>query len=302
VKIGFIGTGIMGLPMAANLLKAGNKVRVFNRTEAKAEPLIEAGAEIASSPADAAKGAEVIISIVSQTEDVREVLFGASDATKTGAAIKSGAVHGASPGSLFIDMSTIDSEETRKIAIELQKLGIDFMDAPVSGGETGAINASLTIFCGGSETNVERAAPILNSLGKSINHMGPVGTGQIAKACNQILAGSALMGVAEALAYGDEHGLDLQQLIKATSGGAAQSWQLENLGPLMAKKDYSPGFMIDLFHKDLSMVLQEAKNKRQKIPITELFIGKLEELQKSGDGRLGSQAIYKQFCSNKNDS
>lgn len=291
MRIGFIGTGIMGLPMAANLLKAGYPLRVFNRTTSKARTLVEAGAELVESPAQAAQGADVVISIVSKTEDVREVLFGGDD--------YQGAAEGANKGCLFMDMSTIDSEETRRISSDLQALSIDFIDAPVSGGETGAINASLTIFCGGSEADIKRATPVLAAMGKSINHMGSVGAGQAAKACNQVLIGGALMGVAEALAYGDQQGLDLQQLVKATSGGAARSWQLENLGSMMAEQDYSPGFMVDLFLKDISMVIADARNRDFNVPITELFVSKLERLQEMGDGRLGSQAIYKLFCSDK---
>lgn len=274
----------MGLPMATNLLKSGHYLRVFNRTTAKAEPLVSLGAELVSTPKEVAQGSDIVISIVSRTEDVREVLLG-----------DMGVVHGASSGCLVVDMSTIDSVATQEIAAELNKREIEFLDAPVSGGETGAKNASLTIFCGGSKNNVERATPVFEAMGKSINHMGPCGSGQVAKSCNQIIVSGTLMGVAEALAFGSARGLDLQALIEATSGGAAQSWQLENLGPLIAKQDYSPGFMVDLFHKDLSMVLADAASKNQKTPITELFVNKLEELQELGDGRFGSQAVYKRF-------
>ena len=164
MKISFIGTGIMGLPMAKNLLQAGFGLRVFNRTAAKLEPLVALGAETAASPSEAAIGVDVLISMVSRTEDVQQVLLG-----------QQGAVHGASKGCLFIDMSTIDSVASQSIGAELQEQGIDFIDAPVSGGETGAINASLTIFCGGNESSVERARPVFQALGKSINHMGALG-------------------------------------------------------------------------------------------------------------------------------
>ena len=288
MKISFIGTGIMGLPMAKNLLQAGFGLRVFNRTAAKLEPLVALGAETAASPSEAAIGVDVLISIVSRTEDVQQVLLG-----------EQGAVHGASKGCLFIDMSTIDSVASQSMGAELQEQGIDFIDAPVSGGETGAINASLTIFCGGNESSVEHARPVFQALGKSVNHMGHWGTGQAAKACNQILAAGALMGVAEALAYGKQHGLDLQQLVEATRGGAAQSWQLENLGPMMADNDFRPGFMVDLFHKDLSMILAGAE---QQMPIAGLAREKFAALQQAGDGSLGSQAMYKAFVSSQTGS
>ncbi|MEQ8955423.1 MAG: NAD(P)-dependent oxidoreductase [Gammaproteobacteria bacterium] len=234
MKIGFIGTGIMGLPMAGHLLTAGYELQVYNRTKSKAQPLIDKGATSAASPAEAAMGADIVISMVSRTDDVLEVLTGTD-----------GAAQSASEGCLFIDMSTIDSGATAQLEKDLNARGIEFIDAPVSGGEGGAINAALTIFCGGKPENVEHARPVLECMGKKINHMGPAGTGQVAKACNQILVAGALLGVAEALSHGKKSGLDLHQLVAATSGGAALSYQLDNLGKAIAEDNFMPGFMVE---------------------------------------------------------
>jgi 3-hydroxyisobutyrate dehydrogenase-like beta-hydroxyacid dehydrogenase len=285
MKIGFIGTGIMGLPMAGHLLAAGHGMQVYNRTASKAQPLIDRGAVQASSPAEAARGADLVISIVSRTEDVVDVLTGPE-----------GAIQAASPGCLFIDMSTIDSAATVELANTLSAKGIEFIDAPVSGGETGAINATLTIFCGGKAENVERARPVLACMGKKINHMGPGGAGQVAKACNQILVAGALLGVAEALAYGKKNGLDLHQLVEATSGGSARSWQLENLGNAMASDNFDPGFMVELMEKDLGMILDGSPGDIN-LQVTRATIERLQALMEQGLGKLGTQAVFMTFGS-----
>ena len=287
MKIGFIGTGIMGLPMAGHLLSAGHELQVYNRTAAKAQPLIDKGAISANTPAEAARGADIVISIVSRTEDVLQVLTG-----------DDGAAQAATPGCLFIDMSTIDSVATEKLGKELNTMGIEFIDAPVSGGEGGAINATLTIFCGGKAENVERARPALECMGKKINHMGPCGAGQTAKACNQILVAGALLGVAEALAFGSKKGLDLHQLIEATSGGSAKSWQLESIGKDIADGNFDPGFMAELMEKDLGMILA-ANPTDENFPVTRATIERLQKLMAQGDGKLGTQAVYQTFGSSK---
>jgi 3-hydroxyisobutyrate dehydrogenase-like beta-hydroxyacid dehydrogenase len=286
MKIGFIGTGIMGLPMAGHLLDAGYEMQVYNRTASKAQPLVDKGAIRVASPAEAAKGADIVISIVSRTSDVVEVLAGSHGAAST-----------ASPGCLFIDMSTIDSSASVDLAKELSAMDIEFIDAPVSGGEGGAINATLTIFCGGKAENVERARPVLDCMGKKINHMGPSGAGQIAKACNQILVAGALLGVAEALSYGNKKGLDLHQLVEATVGGSAKSWQLENLGKAIAEDNFKPGFMVELMEKDLGMIL-DANPEDLNLQVTRATIERLQALMDQDLGKLGTQAVYMTFGSN----
>lgn len=286
MKIGFIGTGIMGLPMAGHLLTAGHELQVYNRTASKAQPLLDKGATSAASPAEAAKGAEIVISMVSRTDDVLEVLTGTD-----------GAAQSASEGCLFIDMSTIDSGATAQLEKDLNARGLEFIDAPVSGGEGGAINAALTIFCGGKPENVERARPVLECMGKKINHMGPAGAGQVAKACNQILVAGALLGVAEALSHGKKSGLDLQQLVEATSGGAAQSYQLENLGKAIAEDNFKPGFMVELMEKDLGMIL-DANPEDLNLQVTRATIERLQALMEQDLGKLGTQAVFMTFGSN----
>ncbi len=286
MKIGFIGTGIMGLPMAGHLLAAGHELQVYNRTAEKAQSLVDQGALSASTPAEAASGADIVISIVSRTEDVLQVLLG-----------DEGAAQSASPGCLFIDMSTIDSSATVNLGKELNVKGIEFIDAPVSGGEGGAINASLTIFCGGTAENVERARSVLDCMGKKVNHMGPCGAGQTAKACNQILVAGALLGVAEALAYGSKNGLDLHQLVEATSGGSAKSWQLENLGSAIANDNFKPGFMVELMEKDLGMIL-DANPEDVNLQVTRATIERLQALMDQELGKLGTQAVFMTFGSN----
>lgn len=284
MKIGFIGTGIMGLPMATHLLNDGHSLKVFNRTRSKAQSLALLGAELVDSAREAAEEVDLLISIVSKTSDVREVLLG-----------EQGAAKGANKGTLFIDMSTIDVNETVVMAEELNDLEIDFVDAPVSGGDVGAQNATLTIFCGGDKDNIERAIPILEVLGKTISHMGGCGKGQATKACNQIIAAGAMLGVCEALNHGQAQGLDLHQLIKATSGGSAQSWQLDNLGPKMASGDFSPGFMVDLLHKDLRMVLDALPAHSPSMNITQQMVARLEKLQLDNAGGEGTQAVFKTY-------
>jgi 3-hydroxyisobutyrate dehydrogenase-like beta-hydroxyacid dehydrogenase len=269
------------------LLSAGHELQVYNRTAAKAQPLVDKGAKSASTPAEAANGAEIVISIVSRTEDVLQVLTGDDGAAQT-----------ASTGCLFIDMSTIDSVATENLGKELSAKDIEFMDAPVSGGEGGAINASLTIFCGGEAGNIERARPVLDCMGKKVNHMGPCGAGQTAKACNQILVAGALLGVAEALAYGSKKGLDLHQLVEATSGGSAKSWQLENLGKAISDGNFDPGFMVELMEKDLGMIL-DANPGGANFPTTRATIERLQKLMVEGEGKLGTQAVFKTFGPSK---
>lgn len=284
--IGFIGIGIMGKPMATNLLKAGFNLRVYNRTGSKLNELIEAGACPVGSPAEAAAGADIVISIVSRTEDVEEVLLG-----------EQGAIKGLETGSLVIDMSTIDVNATRVIESRLADKGAAFLDAPVSGGEVGAIEGRLTIFVGGELEAFKRAKQVLSAMGKTVTHMGSTGSGQVAKACNQILVSVGVMATAEALNYGKSEGLDLHTLISAASGGSAQSWVLENLGTAIADSHFDPGFMIDLMQKDLGMLIETANGKGNPVPAAELASSMFKALQEKGSGESGMQAIAKAYPS-----
>ncbi len=282
-QLGYIGLGIMGAPMAKNLLDAGHPMTVWNRTAAKAQPLIDAGATLADSPADVlTKGASIVFINVTDTPDVEAVLFG-----------ERGLASAAVAGTVIVDHSTISPDATRSFAERLAKQGVDFIDAPVSGGDTGAKNGTLSIMAGGRREALERVLPLLNIVGGKVAHLGAPGSGQACKACNQVAVVTALIGVCEALALAKQSGLDLDQVLEVVGGGAGASWQLSNLGPKIATADHAPGFMIDLVLKDLNIVLDTAK--RQGLPldaaahVTSLF----QQIAEQGGGRLGTQAIAK---------
>lgn len=281
-KVGFIGLGIMGLPMAGHLLKAGYDMQVYNRTQSKADELVAAGAKRAATPAEAADGADIVIVIVSDSPQVEEVVFGENGAFDT---LKNDA--------LLVDMSTISATATRDFAEKLSSKGVHMLDAPVSGGDVGAINATLTIMVGGEETQFARAKPLFEVMGSKATLLGGIGAGQVTKSCNQILVVTALVGVCEALLLAEKQGLDLEQAISALTGGAANSYQLDVLGPKIAKSDYAPGFMVDLVVKDLHIVQQVAETSGLSLEATNMVTSYFEKLQKDGSGRLGTQALGK---------
>jgi 3-hydroxyisobutyrate dehydrogenase len=281
-KVGFIGLGIMGMPMARNLLKAGFEVVAYNRTASKAEALAREGARKASSPKELAIECPVVITIVSDTKDVESVILG-----------KDGVIEGARPGSVVIDMSTISPKATREIAARLKGKGVSMLDAPVSGGDVGAIKATLSIMVGGDGEAFERCRPILEAMGENIVHVGGNGMGQTVKLMNQILVVGNLNAVVEALVFAQKSGADLEKAITAVKGGAAGSWQLANLGPRIIKRDFSPGFMVDLVQKDLRLVMEAAAEMKLPLPVTSLINQLYYSLQGSGEGRSGTQALVK---------
>jgi 3-hydroxyisobutyrate dehydrogenase len=281
-RIAFIGLGIMGLPMAGHLLKAGFPLTVYNRTASRASDLVRAGARQASTPAEAVPGADFVISIVTDGPDVEQVLLGPD-----------GAVHGAQPGAIFIDMSTISPETARNLADRLSLHQIEFLDAPVSGGDVGARNATLTIMAGGKQDVFERARPVFEVLGKRLTHVGPAGAGQVVKACNQVVTAVNLLAVCEALTLAEKNGIDQQTMIHVLAGGASQSWSLENMGPRIAKGDFTPGFMVKLLQKDLNIVLSLARRHGLALPGAALVQRFLEDNVAHGEAAEGSQALYK---------
>jgi 3-hydroxyisobutyrate dehydrogenase len=280
--IGFIGLGIMGAPMAGRLVKAGHRVTVTNRTAAKCAPLVAAGARQAATPREAACGNEIVISIVSDSPDVEEVLLG-----------RDGAIHGADRGALFVDMSTIAPAAACRIGLTLRGRGIGFLDAPVTGGDVGAREGTLSILVGGQKEDLERAREIFEVLGKRITHFGPQGAGQIAKACNQILVSMNMTGIVEALLLARGSGIDPQLLIEALGAGAAGSWALANLGPKIARGDFAPGFMVDLIQKDLRIVQEAAARLGLALDGVALAQQRFGDNQSHGEGRLGHQAMFK---------
>jgi len=281
-KVGFIGLGIMGMPMARNLLKAGFEVVAYNRTKSKAEALAEEGAKKVGSPRELARECPVVITMVSDTPDVKEVVLG-----------ENGVIEGIKPDAVVIDMSTISPLVTRDIAARLKEKGVHMLDAPVSGGEQGAINGTLSIMVGGDAEVFERCKPIFEAMGKNIVHVGSNGIGQTVKLMNQVLVAGNLNAVAEALVFGQKAGVDLDKAINAIKGGAAGSWQLENLGPRIIKRDFRPGFMIDLIQKDLNLVMETNAALKMPLLVTSLVHQMYYSLQFSGEGRSGTQALVK---------
>jgi 3-hydroxyisobutyrate dehydrogenase len=278
--VAFVGLGIMGLPMAQNLVKAGFKLRAFNRTPGKARVLVDAGAVECPSPRAAAEGADIVITMVTDTPDVEAVLFG-----------KDGVVEGARPGTLVIDMSTISPDATRAFATRLNERKLELLDAPVSGGDVGARSATLTIMVGGSDVNFERALPVLQALGKRVTLIGPSGSGQATKACNQILCTVTMVAACEALRLAQSQGLDLEKMLHAVTGGAGNSWTLENLAPRILKGDMNPGFMVRLLLKDLAIVDDTARKSNLPLPGTALGVHLLRAVKAMGGDNWGTQAM-----------
>jgi 3-hydroxyisobutyrate dehydrogenase len=258
-RIGFLGLGTMGAAMAGHLVRLGGPVSVWNRTSGRASELVAAGAAELATPAAVAATSDVLVLCVSDTPDVEAILFGPG-----------GVAEGAHPGLLVIDCSTIAPGATRDMAARLAVLAVDLVDAPVSGGSEGAQKATLTIFVGGSDEAFERAWPVLEVIGKTITHVGPIGSGQAVKAVNQVILAGAYLGVAEGVVLAIKAGLDVEQVVAALGGGAAQSWVLANRSGRMLANDYPLGFKVALHLKDLGIALGLATESGVELPVTEL--------------------------------
>ncbi len=281
-KIGFIGLGTMGKPMALNLLKAGHIVRVYNRTKSRMEPLVAAGAQATDTCRDAASDSDVVISIVSDSADVREVILGST-----------GAVSGAKKGAIIIDMSTISPSVAVEIGDSCKMRGFEFLDAPVTGGETGAAHATLSVMVGGSREALETVRPILSAMAAKITYMGPGGSGQKAKLCNQVICALNTLAVSEGMALAEAAGLDQEVLIKAMQGGAAGSWMLDNLAPKMVEGDWEPGFRIALQQKDVRLALELAAWRSLPLFGTATVQQVMRSAEAKGWGDEGTQAVVK---------
>ena len=279
-SLGFIGLGIMGKPMALNLCNAGHPLFVHARRPQMMLPLTEAGATACSSPQEVATQAEIIFTMVSDTADVEQVILG-----------DLGIIHGAKSGSLVIDMSTISATATRRIATTLAERGIDMLDAPVSGGEPGAIAGTLSIMVGGKATQFDRVLPFFKSLGQNIVHIGDHGAGQIAKTCNQVLLSQTLTAVGEALILAKAAGVEPANVCKALLGGFASSRILELYGPRMLSHDFQPGFKVKLHHKDLRIAMQTAHELGIALPGTAVVAQYLNALVGMGYGELDNGAL-----------
>ncbi len=281
MRVAFIGLGIMGEPMAGHLLSAGHELTVHTRTKGKANALLERGARWASSAAEAARGVDVVFVCVTDTPDVEAVVLGPG-----------GVIEVVRDGMVLVDHSTISPSATRRVAEMVAAKGAKLLDAPVSGGDVGARNGTLSIMVGGDADAFATALPLLKCMGKTITHCGLSGTGQLTKLVNQILVSVTNLAVCEALAFAEKNGLDLAKTIEALAGGAAGSWQLANLGPKMIKSDFAPGFTIDLQQKDLRLVMQAAGESKTPVLAAGLVHQLFTAAQADGRGKDGTQALF----------
>lgn len=280
-RLAFIGLGVMGQPMAGHLLAAGHTLSVHTRTRSKARGLLNKGAGWSATPAEAARDADIIFICVPDTPDVEAVLLG-----------EHGLLSGVRKGAIVVDHSTISPTATRRFARELTAKGARLLDAPISGGDVGARNGTLSIMVGGEESAFRKAEPLLRHMGTTITYCGPSGAGQLTKLVNQILVTVTNLAVCEALVFARRNGLDLERTVGALAGGAAGSWQLSNLGPRMIKHDLKPGFTIDLQQKDLKLVLEAAAEANASLPAASLVHQLFTAAQAAGHGKDGTQALF----------
>ena len=281
MKLGWIGTGVMGSSMCGHLLAKGYGVTVFNRTKTKAQPLLHKGAAWADSPRVVAENSDVAFTMVGFPQDVREVYFSAN-----------GVLAGAKPGAILVDMTSTAPSLAKEIYAAAKTKGASALDAPVSGGDVGARNATLSIMVGGDKAACETVLPLLQALGKSIVHQGGAGAGQHTKLCNQIVIAGTMIGVCESLLYGKRAGLDLETMLQSIRGGAAACWSLDNYAPRILKGNFDPGFFVDHFVKDLGLALEEARRMDLQLPGLALAHELYRKVQALGHGRKGTHALY----------
>ena len=284
MQIGFIGLGLMGRPLAQHLAAAGHQLHLWARREASLDPFRESGARFHPSPAAVARAADIVITIVADSPDVNALALGPD-----------GLIEGAHPGLIVIDMSTIAPSMARHVAAQLAEAGVAFLDAPVSGGEKGAKEASLTIMVGGDADAFDMVRPVLACLGRTITHIGPSGAGQVAKSCNQTIVAATMAGVAEALQLARKSGVDAATVREALLGGFAYSRILEHHGRRMLEGDFAPGFKAWMHQKDLRIVLNEAGQLNHPMPLTAGILQQLNALVGNGDGELDSIALYRLY-------
>jgi 3-hydroxyisobutyrate dehydrogenase len=281
-NLGFIGLGIMGRPMVKNLLKAGYSVTVWNRSEPGILECVDAGAQRGDSPSDVAAKSDVVISCVTDSPDVEKVYLG-----------ENGVIESAREGMVAIDMSTISPSVARDVATALGDKGASMLDAPVSGGDKGAIEGTLSIMVGGPEDTFTEMMPVFEAMGKRITYIGPSGTGQTTKLCNQIAGAVNILAMSEALVLAAKSGANVTKVLEAISAGAAGSWMLNNLGPKILERDFDPGFMVRLQQKDLRLVLDAAKELKMSVPGTALVNQLFQAVEAKGCGENGTQSLVK---------
>ena len=280
-KVAFIGLGVMGFPMAGHLRAKGHEVTVYNRTGAKADAWVaKHGGKSAPTPAAAAKDADFVMLMVGNDKDLLEVALG-----------KDGALSGMKKGAVLIDHTTASADAARKVYQAAKAKGVDFIDAPVSGGQAGAENGKLTVMCGGDKPAFERARPVMDSYGRAVTLMGEAGSGQLTKMVNQICIAGLVQALSEGIAFAEKAGLDASLVLDVISKGAAQSWQMENRGKTMHERKFNFGFAVDWMRKDLGICLEEAKRNGAKLPVTEVVDKYYGDVQKAGGNRWDTSSL-----------
>ena len=280
-RLAFLGLGVMGVPMAAHLLRAGHQVTVYNRTAAKAQAWAQQyGGRFAATPREAANGADVVFCCVGNDDDLRSVVLG-----------EQGALAGMTEGAVLVDHTTASATVARELHAAARARGVHFMDAPVSGGQAGAENGQLTVLCGAEQNVFDRVAPVIAAYAKACTRMGDVGSGQLAKMVNQICIAGVVQGLSEAIAFGEAAGLDMPTVLAAIGQGAAQSWQMDNRGQTMLQGQFDFGFAVDWMRKDLAIVLDEARHNGAKLPVTALVDQFYAQVQAAGGGRWDTSSL-----------
>jgi 3-hydroxyisobutyrate dehydrogenase-like beta-hydroxyacid dehydrogenase len=284
-RVAFLGLGVMGYPMAGHLARAGHTVTVYNRTTAKAEAWAAAeGGRFAATPREAAAGAEFVFACVGNDDDLRAVTLGAN-----------GAFAGMAPGAVFVDHTTASAEVARELHAAAKTLGLHFVDAPVSGGQAGAVNGALTVMCGGDAAPFEAMKPVALHFAKAVTRIGEAGAGQLAKMVNQVAIAGLVQGLSEAIAFGQKAGLDMPLVLDVIGKGAAQSWQMDNRGKTMVDDKFDFGFAVDWMRKDLGLVLEEARRNGARLPVTALVDQFYAEVQALGGRRWDTSSLIKRL-------
>jgi 3-hydroxyisobutyrate dehydrogenase-like beta-hydroxyacid dehydrogenase len=284
-RVAFLGLGVMGFPMAGHLARAGHQVTVYNRSAAKAQAWqTEYGGRTAATPAEAAAGADFVFACVGNDDDLRSVVLG-----------DHGAFAGMARGAVFVDHTTASAQVARELHAAGLERGLQFVDAPVSGGQAGAVNGLLTVMCGGDPATFEAMRPVAMAFARAVTLVGGPGAGQLAKMVNQTCIAGLVQGLAEAIAFGEKAGLDMKQVLEVIGKGAAQSWQMDNRGATMVDDRFDFGFAVDWMRKDLGLVLDEARRNGARLPVTALVDQFYGDVQRMGGGRLDSSSLIKRL-------
>ncbi len=284
-RVAFLGLGVMGFPMAGHLVRAGHRVTVYNRSAAKAADWqLQYGGQLAATPAAAVAGADFVFACVGNDDDLRSVVLGGD-----------GAFAGMAPGAVFVDHTTASALVARELHADAIEHGLQFVDAPVSGGQAGAVNGVLTVMCGGDAAAFDAMRPVAMAYARAVTRVGGAGAGQLAKMVNQTCIAGLVQGLAEAIAFGEKAGLDMKQVLEVIGKGAAQSWQMDNRGKTMVDGQFDFGFAVDWMRKDLGLVLDEARRNGARLPVTALIDQFYGDIQRAGGGRLDSSSLIKRL-------